>query len=467
MPTARAEIIFPLSSAPSELPLESGGRLINTHAEPVGDGRTKLVRAPGIRVFATSPSAGPRGMIQVNAQVFAAFSGATRTFTSGGGAMGATAALAGAEDVFFARNNVSPTPDLVVVTENGAFKWSGATWVAYPDVDLPQPNSVCSIDGYLVFTIGDGRAFATDLNTTAVNALSFGDANAKPDGLIRGVASGGRLFLFGTETTEIDTDVGAIPFPFQRSFVMPFGLLTATAVAGQEDGFGAGLIFVAHDYSVRQVNGYAAEKISPPWLDRLIQRETDKTHIRASVYVADGKSFWVLTGSTWTAEFNLNSEKWNERESWLVNRWRGMQTLRAFDQWLIMDRDSGDVGAIDPTVYREFGAVLRSRMESQIVTKFPDRTLVSRADFLATMGVGIGTGVDPIETDPSVEITCSRNGGYSWGTPWIRKLGRQGVGDKRLFVTRAGLSTSQGHRWRVDVADPVPFSVMGGVQLGA
>jgi hypothetical protein len=57
---------------------------------------------------------------------------------------------------------------------------------SYPDPDLPAVNSVTSIDGYLVFTTGDGRAFATDLNTTAVNPLSFAQAEAKPDGLLQG-----------------------------------------------------------------------------------------------------------------------------------------------------------------------------------------------------------------------------------------------------------------------------------------
>jgi hypothetical protein len=49
-----------------------------------------------------------------------------------------------------------------------------------------------------VFTTGDGRAFATDLNSTSVNALSFGKAEAKPDGLVRVVSWGGRLLFFGT-----------------------------------------------------------------------------------------------------------------------------------------------------------------------------------------------------------------------------------------------------------------------------
>jgi hypothetical protein len=75
-----------------------------------------------------------------------------------------------------------------------------------------------------VFTTGDGRAFATDLNSTSVNALSFGKAEAKPDGLVRVVSWGGRLLFFGNITTEVWTDAGTTPFPFARSTVIPRGL---------------------------------------------------------------------------------------------------------------------------------------------------------------------------------------------------------------------------------------------------
>ena len=66
-----------------------------------------------------------------------------------------------------------------------------------------MPAGVTVIDGYFVFPIGDGRCFASELNATSVSALSFGKAEYKPDGLVRAVAWAGRLYLFGTETTEV------------------------------------------------------------------------------------------------------------------------------------------------------------------------------------------------------------------------------------------------------------------------
>jgi hypothetical protein len=106
--------------------------------------------------------------------------------------------LNGTKRGFFAANN-NTTPDKVFVDPDGNIAVFTPTSVtnAWPDADLPAPNSVDFLDGYLVFTIGDGRAFATDLNSTSVNALSFGKAEAKPDGLVRVVSWGGRLLFFG------------------------------------------------------------------------------------------------------------------------------------------------------------------------------------------------------------------------------------------------------------------------------
>lgn len=464
-------IPFPLSSAPGTRQMESAGRLINCFPEPLSKPKksgepppAKWIRCPGMTSFLTSSQTGFRGMIEVNGTLYAAFSGKLYRGTSAGGAMTLHGNLTGTLPVYFARNNAA-TPNLVVVTENGAFTISGASTIsAYPDLDLPVPNSVFSLDGYLVFTIGDGRAFATDLNSTSVNALSFGQAEAKPDALVRGVNFAGRANFFGTETLEIWTDVGTSPFPFQRSVTIPFGLLARGAVAGQEDGFGATLMFVAQDGTVRQLNGYTADKVSPPDLDRLIQSETDKDSLLASVYMVDGHPMWTIKGTDFTWSFDINTKKWHERASYQVNNWRGRHTLRAFEKWLVGDDNTGNIYEIDPTNFAEGDDPLFFTLESGPVEKFPSQMRVNRADFNMQMGVGLATGDDPNQTDPSVEVSWTNDGGMNWSHPRLLKMGRQARSDKRVSTYNTGLTGQQGRRWRLQVSDAVYVSVFGGDQ---
>lgn len=459
-------IPLPLSTSPGHVDhAESSGRLINLFAEPLGEGRgAKRIRVPGMTSFLTSSQTGFRGMTEVSGVLYAAFSGTLRRGTSAGGAMTTHAALTGTLPVYFARNNKA-SPDKVLVTENGAFLILDPNTIsAYPDADLPQPNSVFGLDGYLVFTLGSGRAYASDLNSTAVNALSFGDAEAKSDGLVRGVAYSGRAHFFGNESMEIWINVGATPFPFQRSVVVPFGLIGPDAVAGWEDGFGSGLLWVANDYSVRSLNGYTAEKVSPPDLDRLLARDSNKSRILCSVYMVDGHPMFTVTGDAYSWSFDLNTQKWHERASYLITRWRGLQTIKAFNKWLVGDRNTGNIYEIDPTNYREGLDLLLTRLESGPVEKFPARVRVARADFHLETGVGVITGTDPIQTDPTVGVSWSDDGGTSWSNPLLRKIGRQARADKNISVFRTGMSTRHGRRWRLDIADPVYVSYLGADQ---
>jgi hypothetical protein len=498
-------IPFPLSSSPGHVDhTESAGRLINCYAEPLGEGRgAKRVRAPGFFPFFSSTQSGFRGMFIVGSTLYAAFAtggsiggGSLWTGFGGGGPLqrlggpGPGADLPGEDAVcYFARNNRltagAPTPDKVVVTAGHAYVITDTEVVIYPDADLPQTvNSVFALDGYLVFTTPNGRAYATELNALEVNSLSFGQAEAKTDGLIRGIPFSGRAHFFGTQSLEIWVDVGASPFPFQRSVVVPFGLIGPDAVAGWEDGFGSGLLWVADDFSVRVLNGYTAVKVSPPDLDRLLARDPDRLKILANVYVVDGHPMWTVTGTDYSWSFDLNTQKWHERRSWRrrrvedgsiqveQTRWRAKQSLRAFNKWLVGDDISGSIHEIDPRYHREFEDPLVARIESGPVAQFPARIRVARADFNMETGVGeigplplIGIdSIDPLVEDPTVSISWSDDGGSSWSTPLIRKLGQLARAEKRVTVLRTGMSTQHGRRWRLEVADPVYVSIISGDQ---
>ena len=461
-------IPFPLTSMPGTRPQESAGRLINARAEPLGEGaraQARRVRVPGLATFATSSQTGFRGHIVVGPTLFAAFAGKVYKGTAAGGALILVDDLDGMLPVFFARNNKKPTPDCVVVTEDGAFIVSESAVDDYNDNDLPQPNGVCFLDGYFFFTTADGRCFASGLNATTINALDFVTAEGKSDGLLRPVPFGGTLFLCGTSSIEPWTNTAnPTGFPFSRAAVIPRGLLAATAITGFEDGFGFGLVFVGNDCGVHRMNGYAPEKISPPDLDRLIEQLADKSTLEMSSYVTNGHPMVALSSPDWTWEFDLNTLKWNERASYQQKRWRGKFAINAFDKWLVGDELSGNILQITAESYKEVSDPLLYRVESGPVQQFPNRIQVARADFDFVTGVGIATGSDPNETDPSVAISWSDDGGVKWSVPLIRRLGRQANARQRVTVLNTGLSGPQGRRWRIDVSDPVYVSLIGGEQ---
>jgi len=81
---------------------------------------------------------------------------------------------------------------------------------------------------------------------------------------------------------------------------------------------------------------------------------------------------------------------------------------------------------------------------------------------------GVLTGlasIEPIETDPVVEISWSDDGGQTYYAPIIRKLGRQAQTRQLVsLIACTGRSSWNARRWRLAIADPVYVGFMAAYQ---
>lgn len=459
-------ISFPLTTMPGRHPQESAGRLINAYAEPLGDEMRWSAarrRVPGFSTWGTTAGLGFRGGISIPAAVYGAWNGDIYAFSTSGGAGVLHGSFIGSEKSFWAKNNNS-TIDVVAVDPSGTVSLVTASGVvSYPDADVGAPNSVCFLDGYFFFTYGNGLCRASGINSTSINTLDVVTAEAKSDTLYRPIPFNNQLFLCGSGSIEVfsGNPVNDEGFPFNRITVISRGLAGRYCIAGHEDGFGKALIFVGDDNAVYLLNGYTPEKISPPDLDYLIEQVTDKNTLEVSVYVSGGRAVFVISSLSWTWEFSLNSLKWNERQSYQQSRWRGTQTFNAYGKWLSGDTDSGELVELS-SIRTETGDPLRMTVISAPVAKFPTRGQIARIDLDVTVGRGISTGSDPNQTDPTLEISVSRDGGVNFDTPRMCKIGPQAIADQRVYATRFGLSTGQGAVVKVDLSDDVDVALMGG-----
>jgi hypothetical protein len=262
--------------------------------------------------------------------------------------------------------------------------------------------------------------------------------------------------LFGPETTEVWTNAGTSPFPFARNFVIPRGIAGPYCVSGFEDSFSKVPVWVADDNTVVKYAGSDPVKISPPDLDALIEAVSDKTTLEMCSYISRGHALIQLSSPTWTWVYDLNTEKWHERDSYLESRSRITQSIYAFSKWLCGDTETGNVQQILSSAFDEVNSPLRARIESGPVMDFPYGTVVGRADFNFSTGVGQASGSEPDQTDPTVEISWSDDGGLTWSAPAQRKLGRQSVPIALVsLVAETGRTSWLGRRWRLDTSDEV------------
>lgn len=464
------KIPFPTTTNPGIRAQESGGRIINGYIDAQPETAKERIihhRQPGLSVAGTTARTGFRGMIEIGGVAYAAFSGQLEKWTTTlSGASTNVGALSGTKKGFFARNNAA-TPDKVFVDPDGNIATFTPTAVTagYPDADLPAVNACCGLDGYIVFTTGSGRAYATDLNSTAVNPLSFGAAEGKPDALTRPVPWSGMLLLFGPVSCEVWTNQGTSPFPFARSVVIPRGIAGPYCVTGHEDGFGKALFIIGDDDKVHQLEGYAFKEISPPDLDALIAAVTDKSQLDLCSFISRGNAFVQVSGPTFSWLYHVNKPAWYERRSNGLTYSRIVGSAKIFNKWFTGDRSSGNVPEITHTTAQETGNPLIWQLDSGPTVKFPIGTRVGRVDFDFTTGVGIADGIDPIQRRPKVMISWSDDGAQTYTAELELELGMQSKPEQIVsLVGGLGRSTWHGRRWRVKISDPVDVGFSGGRQ---
>jgi hypothetical protein len=444
-----ANLIFPTDSTPGALTGEGEGKLRNAFAEKAGQ-RVYWKRVPGLVLSRATSQTVPRGSIDLSGTIYAAYSGQVAKIVPGTSSALLTNGLPGTDGVTWARNNANPTPDLVVCRESGGCKIVTTSAVStYPDADLPfgNVNSVDFMGGYFLFTELSGKLWATDLNTTATNGLSFTTCDAQPDQLYRVFVSGNIAYAMGASTIECYYNAGSSPFPLQRhATVIPVGLLTTMAVAGQREGWDHAPYFVAHDRTVRSLDGFRAPKVSTVDVDRFLTASTAST-IEAGTYTFRGNAIWYVSSDQGTYEYNVNSGGWNERLSTGLTKWRGSRSVKSGSDWYVSDTQDGSLQKISTTTYVENGAALTFRIESAPLMEFPVR----------------GATPDIFLNFTPASMNClvsnSMDGGATWSSPVTRSLLASA---DPVRINRIGTTSHHGLRIRIDVSDAGDFSFMGG-----
>jgi hypothetical protein len=461
------DVPFPLVSTPGiNAPQSAGGRLINCYPEKAAATAGKPYaywRVPGLGVFGTVPSGVYRGGILVAGTFYGLFGPTVYSWTSLGGAGTALAnTVPGTADCAFAANQNTP-PDVCIVSPNlGAFIISGGAILAYPDIDVGSPNWVVFHQSFFVFTYGSGLTRASDPNLTSINGANFANAESKADVLYRPLPLGnGQLLLAGSTTIEVWGGLNTTGYPFNYIATIPRGIPGPMAITGNEDGWGKGIFFVGDDNKVSTLSGYTPTPVSIPDLDDLIEAEPDKTQVFTGVYVSGGHGFVVVQGPQWCWEYDTTLQTWHERRSYLKNYWRAHWPIYAFSKWLCGDRDGPNLCQITSSIRNELGNPLTMRIETGPFGAFPQAVRINGIELYMTKGVSIAGGHAPDETNASVAISISRDGGNTWSNPRQVKIGAQALTNIRARAAIWGCAEVQGVRWRFDESAGLSFGFMG------
>lgn len=443
---------------------DGAARLVNCYAESKGnEGKSPVVvySVHGLKSFGTEASAtnGTRGMIPLGGSLYWVVDRQIRK-VDGTGTSSLIGGIADDGQVEMARNSKAETPQIAIVTKNGLkFILEADVLSEISDPDLPPPNSVAYLDGYMVYGIADGRIFYSEINSAAdIGALNFFEAEAAPDGLKTVITLQRELFALGDETIQSFQNTGGTDNPITPLLGRPIqrGCLTGTTAAVMDNT----LVWVADDRTVRQLNGYTPVKISTPEIDELLRKEALPDNLTADIYSMQGHEFYVLSGTDFTMVFDAATKLWHERESKTFTRWRGQSITKFGEKWIVGDKDNGNLYEIDADTYDENGEDLIMALQSRPQHAFPDTLIFDTLYLDLITGRGLNS-TDEHDSDPQITLRWSDDGGETWSTAITADLGKIGTYSTTVSFHGLGETSKIGRTFRLEMSPNVAKGFLG------
>lgn len=322
------------------------------------------------------------------------------------------------------------------------------------DADFPGADTVTFLNQRFIITEpNSGKFWCTALlDGSNVDSLDFATAEFAPDNLVRCMADSGQLYLFGTKTTEIWGDSGAVDFPYAKvgGGAVEWGLEARWSLAKYMNS----LAFLGRNrlgqVQVCVMAGAQVQPISNPQLDVQLTSYGDTSNATGYSYMVNGHAFYQINfpsvGKTWL--YDGQSRSWSRLESsGGLHRVQG--AVQLLGSIYGADYANGKLYKIEPDEYTDDGQMIVREFTSRHQS-IGDFTHVPELWIEMESGVGLQSGQG---SDPQVMLQISRDGGHTWGNELWRSFGRVGQYLMRARWLRLGRARDWLFRFRV--TDPV------------
>lgn len=358
-------------------------------------------------------------------------------------------------------------------------------------------NTVDIVDNYIVYNNPTTQQWgATDLLSPISPSTSYSLKDGAPDDLVALIVDHREVYLLGEISSEVWTDVGAVPFPFQR---IP-GTSTQHGIAAPFSLYrlGNSFAYVSRNNrgqaQIMQMNGYIPQRISTHAVENTLTNQYIDDAI-AWTYQLEGHEVYVVTFPTLnlTWAYDATTQMWHK---WLYTandnayeRHRGNCCANFQGMVLVGDYENGRIYELDKTNYTDNGQyVRRLRRAPHLVTDFQrqyfDELQIQFQPGVGTTGISVPNGLnyigDPyyipadgslvvapdailylakslneqtVTTNPQAMLRWSNDGGSTWTKYYTVSIGQMGKYRNRAIWRRLG--TARDRVFEVSITDPV------------
>jgi hypothetical protein len=443
----------------------SAQRLINLFPEsqpPTAKAPTPLLPTPGLLQFSTLPQAPFRGAHVMGQDLYVVAATDVIRINVNGTSV-ALGSIPNGGPVSMDSNGEDLCIVIPETSEAYTVNRTSGVVAKVTDPDFGGASSVCVIDGYYIFSSpNSGEFFISAINDpTSFDALDFATAEGAADNIITVARVGRDLWLFGSSTIEIWSNVGATDFPFMR---ISGGFITRGTSAQFSVATRAGTaIWLGDDRVVYAADGVRPQRISTHAIEQALAGYETVADAVGWVYELEGHAFYVLTfpdaGDTWV--FDFATGLWHERESEGLGVWRATRGVAFAGGVVAGDTDGQQLWLLDPTRMTEGGAQIIRVATGTPLHAEGKKVFFSRLAAEFECGVGLASGQG---SDPTVWLAWSDDGGRTWSNDASASIGRQGVYRARAEWRRLGAARDR--VFRLQWADPV-FTSLAAVNIEA
>ena len=382
----------------------------------------------------------------------------------------------------------------------------GLNFSVLPSTDgaFSGANTVDIIDNYFVYNNPTTQQWgASDLLSPISPNTSYSLKDGAPDDLVALIVDHREVYLMGEISSEVWTDVGTVPFPFQR---IP-GTSTQHGIAAPFSLYrlGNSFAYVSRNNrgqaQIMQMQGYIPQRISTHAVENTLVNQYVEDAV-AWTYQLEGHEVYVVTFPTLnlTWAYDATTQMWHK---WLYTatdstyeRHRGNCCAVFQGLVLIGDYANGKLYELDKTNYTDDGQnVRRLRRAPHLVTEFQrqyfDELQIQFQPGVGTTGLSstlqainlqspyvitdtgtltIGAldtvylgefntiNVNTPTTYPQAMLRWSNDGGSTWSNEHWTTVGQMGKYTNRAIWRRLG--TARDRIFEVSVTDPVNFVII-------
>jgi hypothetical protein len=341
-------------------------------------------------------------------------------------------------------------------------------WTVLPSSDGAfSGGETCDIvDNYFVYNRPASQQWgASGVLSPISGTTSFSSKDGSPDNLVALIVDHREVYLMGEASSEVWTDVGAVPFPFQR---IP-GTSTQHGIAAKFSlaRFGDSFAYVSRNNrgqaQIMQMKGYVPSRISNHAVENSIANKYVDDAI-AWTYQLEGHECYVVSFPTLelTWAYDLASGMWHK---WLYTNNDGTYTRHrgnccAVFQGLVLvgDYQDGSIYEIDKNNYTDNGQnIRRLRRAPHLVSDF-QRQYFDELQIQFQPGVGL-TGIttplnnEVVGADPQAMLRWSNDGGSTYSNEHWTTIGKIGKYKNRAIWRRLGMARDR--VFEVVVSDPI------------